>query len=236
MQFLVVAFMLIYFLAIIQDFVFSKVKYTGFYLSESAAFNLFWLLFIPGVWMVIKFRPHLLLRLVFPFVHILIFVSAFILISIISYETPHRFSMIFKTVISGHFYLALLIYVLVPYLFKKQEAIESTTVIDEVLVKKGRVLLKVPISSIVYLQTDKPYIKIVTEDVVHLHNETLKSMKSKLNAQQFVQVNRSAVINRNFVSHLVTRGNGDYDLLVRNGTVIRCSRHYREEWGSLLEH
>lgn len=46
---LVVFYITLYFLAIFQDYIFSRIKFTGFYWSDTMLYNIYWLLFIPFI-------------------------------------------------------------------------------------------------------------------------------------------------------------------------------------------
>ena len=46
---LVLFCVILYGLAIFQDYVFSEIQFTGFYWSETMLYNTFWLLFIPFI-------------------------------------------------------------------------------------------------------------------------------------------------------------------------------------------
>jgi two-component system LytT family response regulator len=57
-----------------------------------------------------------------------------------------------------------------------------------------------------------------------------------LNSQIFLRVHRSAIVNKNHITELKSRKNGDYDGVLTNGQSVRFSRHYRQNWSELLNH
>ncbi|WP_254788460.1 LytR/AlgR family response regulator transcription factor [Cellulophaga baltica] len=75
-----------------------------------------------------------------------------------------------------------------------------------------------------------PYICIHLENKRHLHSETLKSMCGQLDSNVFVRVHKSSVVNISKVSSFKSRLNGDYDLQLANGDLVRLSRTYATDF------
>ena len=111
---LVVFCVVIYGLAIFQDYIFSRIKPTAFYWTDTMLYNIYWLLCIPFIklakYVYTKIQPKTLINkilyiflsgIVFSLLHMFLFTSIFILGSIIIYPIPHRFSIILKNVISN---------------------------------------------------------------------------------------------------------------------------------------
>jgi len=69
-----------------------------------------------------------------------------------------------------------------------------------------------------------------------LHSESLKKIEKLLDAQVFLRVHRSTIVNKNYITELKSRKNGDYDGILTNGESVRFSRHYRQNWNKLLNH
>ena len=95
--------------------------------------------------------------------------------------------------------------------------------------------MRVPIEAIEMIVTDKPYTVLLTDKQNFFDNRTLKDFETMLDSDLFLRVNRSTIINRNSVEELISRKNGDYDALLRNGKTVRLSRHYRMNWKNLLQ-
>ena len=69
-----------------------------------------------------------------------------------------------------------------------------------------------------------------------LHDESLKKLENVLDSQTFLRIHRSVIVNKNHITELKSRKNGDYDGILTNGQSIRFSRHYRQNWSELLNH
>jgi DNA-binding LytR/AlgR family response regulator len=94
------------------------------------------------------------------------------------------------------------------------------------LVTDGNKKLAVPVAAIYCFTANPPYINIHLADKKFLQHTTLKSMAAQLNPEEFIRVHKSAIVNINRVASYKTRLNGDYDLLLKNGTEIRLSRNF----------
>lgn len=250
---LVVFCIVLYGLAIFQDYVFSKVKPAGFYWSDTMLYNIYWLLFIPFMKIANSFynkvQPKsqtnkilyaLSTGFVFSVLHIFLFTSIFILGSNIIFPIPHRFSTIFKNAISNQLQITIIAYLISPfiveYLKKKKQLNKHLAIQKTITVKNGTRRIKIEISTILFIETDRPYTMINTTNQKILHDESLKTLGDLLDSQTFLRIHRSVIVNKNHITELISRKNGDYDGILSNGQSIRFSRHYRQNWNELLNH
>lgn len=242
-------------LAVLQDFIFSQLKNTGFYISESLLFNTFWLFFLPfgvGIIQLQQFYKRqniaqqlllsLGLGLVFCALHLIAFTSFFILGSHLLYDQPHRFSRILSTVVAKHFYLTFLGYLLLPTIYQyfiskkevKKKVVQQPVFERFLSVKVGALSKSIAVDSIQLISTDRPYMAVHTQDEKYLQDGSLKNFERMLDPTIFIRVHRSAIVNKHFVRGLASRKNGDYDAQLKNGQSIRFSRHWRANWECLL--
>ncbi|WP_290574620.1 LytTR family DNA-binding domain-containing protein [Leeuwenhoekiella sp.] len=244
---------LIYGLAIFQDYLFSRFKSTGFYWSDTMLYNIYWLFFIPFIKLATytktKIQPKIKKTkilygfasgFIFTALHISIFSIVFILGSNLIYEIPHRFSTIFKNAISSQSQITILVYLCLPfvidYLNRKKNL--NNNVIEQkfITVKNGTRITKLDVSKVLVIKTDRPYTVIFSLDRKLLHDESLKKLESLLDPKIFIRVHRSAIINKNHIKEISSRKNGDYDAILTNQHSVRLSRHYRTNWNTLLNH
>ncbi len=243
----------IYGLAIFQDYVFSRIRVTGFYWTDTMLYNIYWLLFIPFIYIgnhvYTKFQPKTLTHKIlyaftsagmFSLLHMFVFTSIFIAGSTLIFPVPHRFSTILKHVFSNQLHITVMLYLFSPfvldYLKSRKQEKKQPPVQHTITVKNGTRRIKVDVSSILLIKADKPYTMVYTADQKLLHDESLKKLESILAAETFCRVHRSVIINKNHVAELISRKNGDYDGVLTNGASIRLSRHYRKNWDALLNH
>lgn len=249
---LVLFCVVLYFLAILQDYIFSKIRFTGFYWSDTMLYNIYWLLLIPFIafanYSYHKVEPKTIINkilyccvtgLIFSASHIFIFTSIFILGSNIIYSVPHKFSTILKSAISNQSQITIIIYLFIPLIieyFTKREEKKDTSFQKHITIKNGIRRIKVELSAITFIKADKPYTKIFSKNQELLHDESLKKLEKLLDPQTFIRVHRSHLINKNHIVELKSRKNGDYDGFLTNGQSVRFSRHYRQNWNILLNH
>lgn len=250
---LVCVSIVIYGLAIFQDYIFSRIRVTGFYWTDTMLYNVYWLLFIPFIYIgnlvYTKFQPKTLTHKIlyafttagiFSIVHMFVFTSLFIAGSTLIFPVPHRFSTILKHVVSNQLHITVMLYLFSPfvldYLKSRKQLKQQLPIQDIITVKNGTRRTKVDVSSILLIKADKPYTMVFTADQKLLHDESLKKLESILDIETFCRVHRSVIINKNHVIELISRKNGDYDAILTNGASVRLSRHYRKNWDALLNH
>ncbi|WP_282043401.1 LytR/AlgR family response regulator transcription factor [Winogradskyella flava] len=246
----VIIVVFVFILAVLQDYIYSRIKHTGFYLSESMLYNTFWAFFIPltlSINRLLKlvnpknilgrFPLNLGIAISFSFIHILVFTALFVLVSHLVFTTPHRFTTMFNTAFSNQFFIAVLWYTVFPsiYISKHKPTDLTTSYFEKIKVKVGSKIITIPTSTIQLISTDKPYSIIYTNDQKFLDNTTLKEFETKLNPKCFLRVHRSTIINATYIKELKSRSNGDYDAKLENDEIIRLSRHYRRNWHQLLQ-
>lgn len=235
----------VFIIAILQDYIYSRIRNTGFYFSESSLYNTFWFFFMPlsiYVNRIIKIvNPknkftNLLLNfgigLFFSLLHILLFASLYVLVSSLIFTPTHRFSNIFNSALSNQFYIALSWYIIFPiiYISKHQSTNLKKRYPDKIKLKIGSKFLSVSTSTIQFISTDKPYSIIHTNDKKVLINKSLKEFETELDPSVFIRVHRSSIINATYIKELKSRNNGDYDATLQSGQVIRLSRHFKHNW------
>lgn len=245
--------LLVILLAIFQDYLYSRLQDTGFYLSESLLYNTIWVFFIPGTLLVIwltKRRPAgntiiytaytVFIGALISFLHILLFAASFVMISRLIYSPSHHFSHIFRTAMSNQFYLVLLYYCTLPVFYRlffrtgKQPSAPPSAYPEKINLKNGPNITAVDTSSIQLIATDRPYSVVYTQDQKYLQDKSLKEFENDLDPTRFLRVHRSSIINAAAVKSLKSRKNGDYDAVLHNGQIIRLSRHFRDNWQQLL--
>lgn len=243
-------FALIIGVSVLQDYIFSRLKDTGFYISESLLYNSIWIFIIPFSYVAIKSSSNLnvknkmevffllLKSCLLSLLHIFIFVSFFVFISYIVYSPSHRFIRIFKTTLSNEFSILILYYFALPFAFKfykrYSQRISNNSYPKIIKVKKGLKTLSIKTNNIEIISTEKPYTVITVGNINYFDNRTLKELETIFNPKTFYRVNRSVIINKNFIKELESRKNGDYDAFLFNDKVIRLSRHYRARWKNVL--
>uniref|UniRef100_UPI001C545EAD LytR/AlgR family response regulator transcription factor n=1 Tax=Winogradskyella ursingii TaxID=2686079 RepID=UPI001C545EAD len=250
LPFYLIIVVFVFLLAVLQDYIYSRIHQTGFYLSESSLYNTFWIFFIPFTIFInrlikiinpnnklSKLPLNLGIGIVFSFLHIILFASLFVFVSSLIFSPTHRFLNIFNSLFSNQFYIALLWYIVFPaiYISKLKPTYSKKPYSDKINLKIGSKILSVSTSAIQFISTDKPYSIVHTNGKKILDNKSLKEFETELDPTIFLRVHRSSIINATYVKELKSRNNGDYDATLKNGQVIRLSRHFRNNWIKLIQ-
>jgi len=251
---LVLAFVV---LTLTQDFLRSDLKNSAFYFSESFMFSSFWWLFAPFLfsqYFAIKHKTKI--RLVFQivviilpiFLHLFAFPFLVWVLSTIFYYHVYSYQQTFRYTLSEHLYSLVLLYSIpiltFQFFFKKAKLAKPDSetqnekivkqFISTILVSNGNKKHSIIVSEILYFSANPPYINLHLEGKKYLHNETLKSISLKLNAEQFVRVHKSTIVNIDLVASYTTRLNGDYDLTMKNNVQLRVSRNFATDFKNLF--
>lgn len=82
----------------------------------------------------------------------------------------------------------------------KENSEDSTD--ETVFLNVDKTLHKLTLNSIIYLESDRNYITVVTETQKLSYIDSLKNWSAKLPENQFIQVHKSFIINSNFVERI----------------------------------
>ncbi|MFK7936806.1 MAG: LytR/AlgR family response regulator transcription factor [Saprospiraceae bacterium] len=104
---------------------------------------------------------------------------------------------------------------------------------ERILVSAGRKLITIATDSIIRIEADGDYSKLVTTDDTHLSSYGISKLENKLNPQHFLRVHRSSIINMTYVES-VYKQTSSYDVVMKNGDVVRVSRGYMDRIKDLM--
>jgi len=100
---------------------------------------------------------------------------------------------------------------------------------ETIFLNVNKTMHKIIISDILYVESNRNYITVVTKNQKLTYIESLKNWTAKLPKDQFIQVHKSFVINSKFVDKL--SGNEVYV----NANKIPIGRNYKHELLKLLK-
>jgi two-component system LytT family response regulator len=90
----------------------------------------------------------------------------------------------------------------------------------------GRVIL-VDVDEVDRLEAAGNYVEVHSGARHHLVRETMASLEARLDPARFVRVSRSSIVNAERVRELQPMFNGDFVVVLRDGTRVAGSRRYR---------
>lgn len=83
---------------------------------------------------------------------------------------------------------------------------------NHIFIRDGQSYIKLSYNDIIYLQADRAYCNIVTEQKTYIQSNNMSYVLGQLNHRDFVQVHRSSVINANKITEI-------------EGNIIRLGEH-----------
>lgn len=239
-------------LFLLQDLMQAMLKDYSFYLSEAALFNGFWLLFLPVIvfssWLSQRLKSregHSRFSMVLIFMttvalHLGLFVCWVHGGSLLLLDHVYAFKWTLKYALAENLYPTVIGYafVLLAKAVKEKELLVGSRIIPNALpVFTQRLAVRVKLETIYLnvediscLQAESPYVAIRTQGRKYLEDTTLKALASQLPPEQFARIHRSCIVNLSWVCSLSSRGNGDYDIVLRDDSIHRLSRNYAAEY------
>lgn len=238
------------FLGMLQDFVHSQVRGYQFYASESLLYKTFWTLFFPLSLLIIKFLNSLVGRSKYwnwvlasslvgfaTIFHLILFPFIVVVLSDVLFTHTYNFNVVWTYAISEYLYVCLGIYGVVGLFTlirvrKKLLIVKETSLLEILTIQKGTERIPISVDDIYCIQAESPYVAVFTEHRKFLYSDSLVSLSQQLNGESFIRIHKSAIIHVKKVFSFKSRKNGDYDVTLSNGKVMRVSRTYASDFKS----
>jgi two-component system, LytTR family, response regulator len=100
---------------------------------------------------------------------------------------------------------------------------------DRLVVKSGGRLFFLRTDEIDWIEAAGNYARLHVGNDAHLIRETMQSLEARLDAERFFRIHRSRIVNMERIQELQPWFNGEYVVILRNGTRLTLSRGYREK-------
>ncbi len=231
-------------LAVCKDLLHSYIKNYHFYLSESALFETFWLIFIPILFRARPFQKNKGKIKTFPLVillsliHIAIFSAWVFAFSAVFFNHTFGFSSLFIKTGLQNGMACLLVYGIAGVASWQGKLLPETGAqikrSQKIAVRYQNRTVLIDIDNIIYIKSESPYIAFVTREKTFLHSSTLKAFMKEKATHNFIRIHKSTIVNTSFIKSYISRKNGDYDLTLTNQQTLRASRHYSQLFKSRL--
>ncbi len=238
-------------LAILQDFLESKRNGNAFYFNESLLYKTVWPLFIPMLAFLYRRLQQESLRtaaqtaifIVTPIlVHLFCLPLINLVLSELFYAGRYDLYKFFSYTLINHLTVLFLVYSIFVLGFRywvipdrRKNDLQINTSIATIVINNGKDNVLVNTDEIIQITSATPYIYIHLENKKYLHSETLRSVAAQLDNKLFVRVHKSALVNISKVSAFRSRLNGDYDLEMTTGEIVRLSRTYAAEFKKTIQ-
>ena len=102
---------------------------------------------------------------------------------------------------------------------------------SRLLIKSAGRVFFLKTDEIDYVQAEDYYVKLHVGRKGHLLRETMNELEAKLDPARFLRIHRSSIVNIERIRELQQHFNGEYIVLLHDGTELRLSRSRREQLG-----
>jgi two-component system LytT family response regulator len=101
--------------------------------------------------------------------------------------------------------------------------------LTRLVVKSAGRIVFLRVEEIDWVEAADNYVRIHAGRESHLIRETLQSLESRLNPENFLRIHRSTLVNLDRIRELQPIFHGDYLVKLNDGTQLTLSRNYREK-------
>jgi len=112
---------------------------------------------------------------------------------------------------------------------------EQPAFLERVVVKDAGRIFFVGIEEIVWISSEGNYVELHTKGKSHLVRETMDGLENKLNPRDFLRLRRSTIVRIEQIKELHPLFNGEFAVILKDGTKLTSSRRYRQNLNSILK-
>ncbi|HVQ36536.1 MAG TPA: LytTR family transcriptional regulator DNA-binding domain-containing protein [Pyrinomonadaceae bacterium] len=112
---------------------------------------------------------------------------------------------------------------------------EKQSHVSRLLIKSSGRVSFLKTDEIDYIQAEDYYVKVQVGRKGHLLRETMNEMEVKLDPAKFLRIHRSTIVNIERIRELQQHFNGDYIVVLHDGSELKLSRSRREQLQKLLK-
>jgi two-component system LytT family response regulator len=109
------------------------------------------------------------------------------------------------------------------------------TYLTRLMIKLASRVVLLKVSEIDWIEADGNYAKLHVGRKSHLLREKMQDLEDQLDPRRFVRIHRSIIVNLNRIKEMHPHFNGDYILVLEDGTQLKLSRSRRENLESRLK-
>jgi len=106
--------------------------------------------------------------------------------------------------------------------------------LERIVVKTTRSIFFVGVEEVDYFEAAGNYVEIHTGQKTHLVRETITRLESRIDPQKFLRIKRSIIVNIKRIKELQPLFNGEFAVILQNGTELISSRRFRKNLDVLL--
>jgi len=95
-------------------------------------------------------------------------------------------------------------------------------------IKRNQRVVLVKVADIDWIESSGNYAHLHTQGASHAVRMTMGELDRRLDPAHFARIHRSTIVQIDRIESIVAAWHGDFDVTLRDGTVLRLSRNYRE--------
>jgi len=111
----------------------------------------------------------------------------------------------------------------------------KTDYIQRFVVKKSGSIFFLDANEVEWVSSEGNYVQLHSKGKSHLVRETMDRIECRLNPREFIRIRRSTIVRVDVVKELQPLFNGEYALILKDGTQLQSSRRYRKNLDALLK-
>jgi two-component system, LytTR family, response regulator len=106
---------------------------------------------------------------------------------------------------------------------------------ERLVVRSGGRIVILRVAEIDWIEAASNYVRLHAGDREYLLRETMTALEAKLNPSEFVRIHRSTIVRVDRIRELEPLFQGDYVVILEDGSRLTSSRGYRERLQDLLQ-
>ena len=107
--------------------------------------------------------------------------------------------------------------------------------LTRLMIKSASRIFFLKVEEIDWIGAEDYYVRLHFGRKTHLLRETMNELEAKLDPEKFLRIHRSSIINLDRVKEMHAHFNGDYVVILQDGTELKLSRSRREQLQALLK-
>ena len=115
------------------------------------------------------------------------------------------------------------------------EDLRKPRYLERLAVRAGGKIIFLRTDEIDWIGAEGNYARMHVGSKSHLMRETMTSLEQKLDPGRFLRIHRSTIVNADAIAELEPLFQGDYVVILRNGTRLTSSRGYRSNLQAFME-
>ncbi|WP_103020837.1 LytR/AlgR family response regulator transcription factor [Salinibacter altiplanensis] len=116
-----------------------------------------------------------------------------------------------------------------------REYADEETSIERFTVRSRDRIYFVDAEDVQWIESEGDYVALHDGDDAHLVRKTMKKLEEQLDADRFLRVHRSYIVNVEHIDELRPLDHGTYQLRMASGTPLKTSRGYSDNIDALLD-